>query len=197
MIEDELVKIWQSSPNHEVVKFEKSRLMLDMQSGIDKFNKMVKGRDLREMAGAFVAVPFMAFISYKSPYLLTKIGAMLGILSGVYVMLRLRNAAKLSKVSFNETYLQYLYYHKLHVQEQIHLLETVLYWYILPFYVSVTLMVTGAFLGNGKLEQFLIREMINTLLAVGIYYLNQYAVRKTLKPRLDKIDELIAVLEKQ
>jgi hypothetical protein len=31
-MEDELVKIWQSSPNTEVIKFEKSRLMVDVQS---------------------------------------------------------------------------------------------------------------------------------------------------------------------
>jgi hypothetical protein len=197
MIEDELVKIWQSSPNHEVVKFEKSRLMLDVQSGIDRFNKLIKSRDMRELAGGIVAVPFLAFVGYQSPYLLTKIGAILGILSGVYVILRLRKAAKHGRVSFNNTYLQYLYNHKLYVQDQLNLLETVLYWYILPFYVSVSLMVVGTFLGNEKLQPFIVREVIINAAAIGIYYLNQAAVKRTLKPRLAKIDELITMLEKQ
>ena len=48
MIEDELVKIWQSSPNQERVKFEKSRLMIDVQSSLDRLHRFVKYRDLMD-----------------------------------------------------------------------------------------------------------------------------------------------------
>lgn len=195
MIEEELVKIWQSSPNHEVVKFEKSRLMLDVQSGIDRFNKLVKNRDLREMAGGVIAVPIMAYIGFRSPYLLTKIGAVLSIISGLYVVLRLNNARRQGIGSLNTTYLQYLYDHKLNVRAQIHLLETVLYWYILPFYISISLMLLGPYLEHGNLDSFLIKQIGATIFALVIYYLNQQAIKKTLHPRLTKIDELIHLME--
>jgi len=41
-MEEELIKIWQSSPNQERIKFERSRLMMDVQSSMDDFNKKIK-----------------------------------------------------------------------------------------------------------------------------------------------------------
>jgi hypothetical protein len=197
MIEDELVKIWQSSPKYEVVKFEKSRLMLETQTGIDRFNKLVKNRDLREMAGGLIAVPVLAYMGYKSPYLLTKVGALLSILCGVFVMIKLQQAKKHGPGAFSEDYLRYLYNHKLHVQAQIHLLETILYWYILPFYVSVSLMFFGAYLADEDVRSLMTKQVLMTVFAIIIYYLNQQAVKKELQPRLAKINQLISVLEEK
>ena len=38
MIEDELIKIWQSSSNQERVKFEKSKLMIELQLSLKRLN---------------------------------------------------------------------------------------------------------------------------------------------------------------
>ena len=42
MIEDELIKIWQSSSNEERIKFEKSKLMIELQSSLDRLNRRWK-----------------------------------------------------------------------------------------------------------------------------------------------------------
>src|SRR5579885_1868435 len=102
MMEDELIKIWQSSPNSERIKFEKSRLMMDVQSSLDDFNKKVKHRDLRELIAFAIAAPVFAYYIYSVPFVLTKIASALILVWGVFVVLRLRNAKKLQPAKFTE-----------------------------------------------------------------------------------------------
>ena len=77
MIEEELIKIWQSSPNQEVIKFEKSRLMLDVQSHLDRFQRGMKWLYLREALGAIIAIPIFIYFAFDIPHLISKIGAAL------------------------------------------------------------------------------------------------------------------------
>jgi hypothetical protein len=60
-MEDELVKIWQSSPNQERVKFEKSRLMIDAQSSIDRLHKEIRFRDIKEQIAVIIVIPAFAY----------------------------------------------------------------------------------------------------------------------------------------
>jgi hypothetical protein len=195
MMEEELIRIWQSSPNQERINFEKSRLMLEVQSNIDRLDKMIKYRDIRELAGVVVVIPLFIFLGYKSPFVISKIGAGCIILWAIYGVVRLLNARKHKPGLFSGTYLEYLRKTKEYLQAQAHMLDTVLYWYILPCHIGLTLMFLGPLLGVGKLYTFIKAEVLTAIVGIVIYILNKRAVNKTLLPRLEKIDDLIKAME--
>jgi hypothetical protein len=195
MIEDELVKIWQSSPNQERAKFEKSRLMIDVQSTVDHLHKKIKYRDLTEQIAIIVTIPVFAYYAYSIPYIATKIASVLIIFFGLYVMYRIRSAKKHKPGAFTESYLEYLHKTREYIQIQKQLVENVLYWYILPFMVFMFLFIIGP--GFSGREIIVLKMMgISTALGAAVYYLNKRAVRKQFIPRLEKVDELIRVLER-
>ena len=60
MLEQELKNIWQNSPQKEIVKFEKSKLLIDLNYDLNKFEKSIKNRDRREIVAAIIV--FIVFI---------------------------------------------------------------------------------------------------------------------------------------
>jgi hypothetical protein len=197
MMEDELVKIWQSSPSVEQIKFERSRLILDVQSGINRLDKLIKYRDRIETAAVIFVVPAFAAAAYFIPNLVTKIACLFIIAWGLYVVYRLRSARKHKPGSITENYLAYLNKTKDHLLAQKKLLDTVLYWYVIPAQSGVTLFCLGIAWETGKYDGLIKMEVLGVLLAIATVYMNQQAVKKTLAPRLQKIDELLSVMEKQ
>lgn len=195
MIEDELIKIWQSSPNQERVKFEKSRLMMEVQSTLDHLHKKIRYRDALEQVAAIVGIPIFAYYAYHIPFLLTKIASVLIIFWGVYVIVRIRSAKKHKPSAFTETYLEYLYKTREYLKIQMRLVDSVLYWYILPAMTLMFLFILGPGIA-GRLPKVIKMAALNVVVGVATYFLNKRAVEKQFIPRLKKIDVLIDVMEK-
>jgi len=72
MMEEELTRIWQSSANEERLKFEKSRLIMDVQLSLDRIHKYIRYRDLSELIGATIVVPVFVYGAYIVPPTLSK-----------------------------------------------------------------------------------------------------------------------------
>jgi hypothetical protein len=195
-MEEELIKIWQSSPNQERVKFEKSRLIIEVQSGMDRVNRKIKFRDIAEQLGILLGAPVFVYFIFTNPYVLSKIASALIVVWGVFVAIRLRVARKHQPGAFTETYLEYLYKTKEYLRIQKHLLDSIIYWYILPGFLLITLFLMGPIGDPEKMPQILKAFSGNVVLAVVIYFLNKRAVTKEIIPRLYKVDELIALMEK-
>jgi hypothetical protein len=192
MMEEELIKIWQSSPNQERIKFEKSRLIIDVQSSMDHFHKKIKYRDLRELIAAIIVIPIFAYITYAIPFMLSKIASVLTIAWAIYIIIHLRNARKHKPSAFSEAYLEYLYKTKDYLTIQKQLLDSVLYWYIFPGITLTMLFVIGI----GVPAKIMRMAILNVVLAVATYVLNKRAVKKQIMPRLLKVNELISMMEK-
>ncbi|HYF67433.1 MAG TPA: hypothetical protein VD884_04820 [Ohtaekwangia sp.] len=195
MIEEELIRIWQSSPNQEQVKFEKSRLMIDVQSSLDDFHRKIKYRDLMEQIAVAIIIPAFAYSAYAIPHVLTKVASVLIIGYAVFVAIRLRNAKKHKPGAYTETYLEYLHKTRNYLLVQKALLDSVLYWYILPG-MTLTMLFTLGFGLTDRLKPIVKMAVMNIILAVATYFLNKSAVKKEILPRLAKVDELIRALEK-
>jgi hypothetical protein len=196
MIEEELVKIWQSSSNQERVKFEKSRLIIEVQASMDRMHRKIKFRDMAEQLGILLGAPVFVYFTFTNPYLLSKIASALIVVWGVFVAIRLRLARKHQPGAFTETYLEYLYKTKEYLRIQRHLLDSIIYWYILPGFLLISLFIMGPIGEPGKISHILKTFSGNVVLAVTIYFLNKRAVIKEIIPRLDRVDKLIAVMEK-
>lgn len=194
-MEDELIKIWQSSPNQERVKFEKSRLMMEVQSTLDDLHKKIKYRDAMEQIAVIVGIPIFAYYAYHIPFVLTKIASVLIIFWGIFVIIQIRRAKRYKPSAFTETYLEYLYKTREYLKIQKQLLDSVLYWYILPAMTLIFLFILGPGIA-GRLPKIVKMGVINVAIAAATYFLNKSAVKKQLIPRLEKIDALIKVMEK-
>lgn len=197
MIEDELVRIWQSSPNQERVKFEKSRLMMDVQSSLDGVQKAVKYRDLMDIVSAMIAIPAFAFSTFFVPFTLSKIASGFIALLCVYVIIRIRKAKKNRPGAFIGTYLEYLHKSRRFLLDQKELMDTVLYWAIIPFMTLTSLFLIGFWERPGPAINRAIALCGNVALGIVVYFMNKWAVKKQIMPRLEKVDELIKVMEKE
>jgi len=195
MIDDVLVKIWQSSPNQERVKFEKSRLILDVQASLDNVHKAVKYRDLLDIVSAGLVIPAFAFYVFFVPFTLSKIASGCIAFWGVYVIIRIRRAKKNKTSSFTGTYLEYLHKSRAFLIDQKELMDTVLYWAIIPMVILISMFLIGFWERPGPVINRVIALCGNVVLGMVIYVMNKWAIKKQIMPRLEKVDALISVME--
>lgn len=196
MIEDELIKIWQSSPNQEQLKFSKSRLMLDVQSGMDRIHRKIYWRDLREAMFAVIGMGgFIYGLFFVNLPLLSKIASVLICIWGVYTVVLVRRARKHEPDKLTSAYLDYLRNTKAYLDIQITLLERALYWFILPAIFLVSLFLAGFWGIPEKLPIIIQAEATCIGLCVLIYLLHKAAVSTELGPKRKKIEELLRMME--
>jgi hypothetical protein len=196
MIEEDLIKIWHSSPNQERVKFEKSRLMVEVHTSVDRLQGMIKYGNRRAMMVALIIVAGNAFYIYIIPFTLSKIASGLAFLYGMYVFMRLRKAKKNEPKDFTGTYLEYLHKTKTFLLDQKRLIDTVLYWAIIPT-ISVCILFFLGFMESPLFTTTGIIALCVGCIVVGVIVscLSKWWAKIAITPNLRKIEELINTLE--
>ena len=111
------------------------------------------------------------------------------------MILRLRSTKKHKPTDFTETYIDYLYKTKDYLNAQKKLLDTVLYWYILPPFPGILMIVMGFMHIPEKRKIIVLTLFLFVIIAILALFLNKRAVKKEFNPRLEKIEELIKVME--
>lgn len=197
MREDELIRIWQSPPNQERVKFVRSRMILEVQLSFDRFQAAVKHRDRLDTWGALVAIPASALAIFFVPFTLSKIALGFIAIWSVYIIFRLKKAKRNKPVTFTETYLSYLYKTRRFLVDQKQLLGTVLYWAVIPYIIFVSLFLIGFWERPGPMINRVLALCGNIGFGALVYFLNKWAVKHQIVPQLEKVDELIKVMENE
>lgn len=195
MIEDELIKIWQSSSNEERIKFEKSKLMIELQSSLDRLNRWWKFGVQVETVATFIAIPIFAFIAYWAPFTSTKIASIFIIIYVVFVIIRLIGIKKYKPNDLEETYIEYLKKSKEYLKAKKNLIVTYNYWGALPLYPILFLFVVRFWELPSKRLLIIILFLNMIGLHVFGYILNKRKVKNRINPSIAKIDELIKQLE--
>ena len=195
-MDDELIKIWQSSPEEEQVKFEKSRLMIDMQSSLDRFDKLAKYSLLIEQIAGFTVIPVFLFYIYFVPFTLSKIASGLIVLYVIWYIIRLRRIKKLKPNSVNVTYLDYLHETRNYLKMLKGMADTAIYWHVLPIILGCLLFALGPIL-EGVLTGRKMIIVLSTFIGTGIlaYFYIKWITKKVYVGPLQKLDELIAAME--
>jgi len=195
MMEEELLRIWKSSPVVEQVKFEKSMLMVDVQSGMDRFHRSMKWLYLREALGAIIAIPAFAYFGFTTPYLLTKIGSLLLVIWSVYLLFVIKRTRKLSPEEVWVNYSEHLQQTKHYLELQMSLRLKIFSWYILPCLSFSYVFGLGFVLEKG--DYLLLAGMTVYMIVIGLilYFLNRRSARKFVAPKLEKVRALISSLE--
>lgn len=194
MIEDELIKIWQSSSNQERIKFEKSKLMIELQSSLKRLDKWWNYIELSETVLAVFGVLLSTFLLFKIPFILTKIALALMIICAVYLIIKYRGVKKFQPSDLENNYLNYLKKNREYLQEQKKFLKTYFYWGILPVYPIMLLFTISVW---EKVPIHLIVLINVAAIGIGIYgyFLNKKRVKREIIPRISRINELINQLE--
>ncbi len=194
MIEDELIKIWQSSSNQERIKFEKSKLMIELQSSLKRLDKWWNYIELSETVLAIFGVLLCTFLLFKIPFILTKIALALLIICAVYLIIKYRGVKKFQPSDLENNYLNYLKKNREYLEAQKKFLKTYFYWGILPVYPIMLLFTISVW---EKAPIHLIALINGATIGIGIYgyFLNKKRVKREITPRISGINELINQLE--
>ena len=196
MMNDELIRIWQSASNEDRIKFKKSKLMIELQSSLGRLHRWWKYLELVEMVSLGICIISFAFITFWAPFITIKIASVLFIFFSIHVLYQLVRIKKLKPSDFEAHYLEYLKKTREYLSVQRRLLATAIYWVVLPIYPILLLFF--AELWQLPKKRHLI--VITFLLAIGMgvygYFLNKKRVKKEMDPRIAKVDELIEELER-
>ncbi len=194
MIEDELIKIWKASSNQERIKFEKSKLMIELQSSLRRLNRWWNYIELSETVLSVFGVLLSTFLLFKIPFILTKIALALIVICAVYLLIKYRGVKKFKPSDLENNYLNYLKKNKEYLQAQKKFLKTYIYWGILPVYPIMLLFTISVW---EKVSVSMIVLIILATIGIGIYgyFLNEKRVKREIVPRISGINELINQLE--
>lgn len=189
MDENILKQLWLNSCNHQQVEINHEKLMQSITQKIESMEKSVRRRDRREILIAGCTILLFGWWLIIMPHLLSKIGAAIIIAGCFFVIIRLLHARR---NNIKEDTASAINYHLMvslqSVKKQIKLLDTVAWWYLLPFF-------TGSICFYYSFPVSVTSKTIYTItiaiLYGYIYYLNKSAVAKTLKPLEENISNIL------
>lgn len=209
MLEQELKNIWKSSSEIERIKFDLSRLMMDLNDKMKGLERAIRRRDRREIGAAVIGIPLFAYLAYELPFPVAKLAALLNIGHFIYLIIKFRRMQKKKRpVDFAASFTEQLDHQKSDMQEQVRLLDSVLWWYVLPPYLLNIMLIAG--IGDPATYDWapllkdsvpvMATEKITMIMGLGIFYalivwMNKRAVKKTLKPTISEIDRVLLQLE--
>ncbi|MDY7395904.1 hypothetical protein UMM65_11665 [Aureibaculum sp. 2210JD6-5] len=195
MIEDELINIWQSSSNRERLKFEKSKLMIELDSSLDRFNRWWKNIERVNVISGVITVLGFVFGVYWAPFISMKIASALIVVWAIYIGTRMSSIKKFKPSDLEENYLQYLEKTRVYLFAQKRIFDTSLNWKTLSMYPIYILFFVGVW--DKPLGRYVAVLSFLALIGIGIYtyYNNKRIVKNEILPRLQKVDELIKTLK--
>lgn len=211
MLEQELKDIWKSSSQIERIKFDLSRLMIDLNTKMSGLEKAIRQRDRREIGACFIGIPLFTYLAYEVPFPIAKIGALLTVTHFVYLIFKFRRMQKKKRsADLSLSFREQLDHQKGDMQEQVTLLDSVLWWYILPPYITNIIMIFG--MGNPAEYDWSpllidavpvgLSHKLTLVIGLAIFYglivlMNKRVVKKTLKPTINEIDRVLLQLESE
>ena len=194
MIEEELIQIWQSSSNQERIKFEKSKLILEMKSSLDRLHRWWNYLELLEVVLVIIGILSCIFIIFWIPFVLSKIALILMIVCAICLIIKYQDVRKFKPNNLEENYLDYLKKNRKYLEVQKKFLKTYVHWGILPVYPIMLLFTVS--LWEKIPASFIVFINIATI-GIGVYgyLLNKKRVKNEIKPRIDGVDKLIKQLK--
>ncbi len=199
---ERIQKIFQSQDDRVVFSGDPESAVKAMRKKQKKFRRMVLRRDILEVSVGLILVYVLIFIIRPiftiAPDLLYLAAASMLFLCMFFTVDRIVQHKRNRKTanSIAEEVEKYLH----QVNHQIWLLRNVFWWYLLPCIVSfLLLMAAVAIEVSPRWETLTTRFMLHfagtlvlgAIVNVGVYYLNQYAVKKQLLPRKDELEALL------
>ncbi len=193
MIDEELKKIWQGASDEAQIQFNKSKLLIEMEQKIQRFDEKIKRRNNLEIIGTILLIPVFTAIAFHTHYPVSKAGAILVVCFGIFVIFKLLHTRKKKKnIDYTNSLKQQLIATKTYIEHEKKLLNTVLYWYILPPFVGCILFWAGMPMNPWKLFGLITFAL---LLSCFIWFVNKRAVTRDVNPLIEQIETTLKELQ--
>ena len=197
MLEQELKDIWRNSSEAEKIKFEMSRLLIDLKSKVSRIERSIRIRDMADIITAILTIPIFGYLALEIPFVVSKIGCVLSMIGLAIIIFKLWDVKKHKiPVEPSLSFRKQLANQKAYLIQEAQLMSTIFYWGLLPGLVAHAILVLG--LGdpmeyewsNIIASQFLPVPLIYkigyllfcAILFAGIFWMNKRVVKKTLQP---------------
>jgi hypothetical protein len=189
MNEQELKQLWQSQSVPESGPIPQNETVERMKIKTRRFGRTIFWRDARELVACVVISAWAGYGLFHKHSAITHLGDVVLILGCFYIAAKLLTANRLQRAYLNPASVkEFIGGELVKVNQQIRLLQTILWWYLLPIYCGASLVVIGA--DKGILVDGI--DLIVFALTFGfIYWLNQYAVRKSLLPLKAELEQTL------
>jgi 4-hydroxybenzoate polyprenyltransferase len=189
---DDLKKLW---GNSKVPRLTINSLSLskELDKEFKTIERKIARRDLREIIAAIALIPLALARAYFTSPVLAKITLLLIIPYALMVIYKLKQAKKYKVTDMNLDFKESIKRQIIYYCKQRDLLNTVLWWYLLPPAILSMLHLTS--LGM-VFEKLIFHGMFITILYGAIYALNKRVVRKQLNPLIRKLDDILLELDR-
>jgi len=188
--DEELKDLWRKQKTDAAPPID-ARVQLDaMRTRIATLHGVLSARNFGELvAAAMVAIVFIAYL-FLFPHPIMRIGSLIIIAGAVLASCRLLGSARRSpRPDAAAPVTVWLKQERERVHREAELLRTILWWYILPFWLGTSVFFWG--MVSLPIALRVVCIGLNTLLNVWIYRLNQAARLKQLLPVQDDLDALL------
>lgn len=193
-MEQELKDLWKGLADQEFVKLPHANLIENMETQHQVMSKSIRKRDFREVLVAALLMPIFLMAGFVISAPLAKLGAFLMVPSLGFIIYKLRSVKKYKPTELSLSSLDYFQKLKGYYTMEMDLLKEVVYWYLLPMGICLALIFIGLSEGVGESAR---KIGFLAIVYLGIYFLNQRAVKKQFQPLLANIDKTIQDLEKE
>jgi hypothetical protein len=198
---DKYQQAWQAHTAQTRVTVDADLLLEEVRRKQRDFRTMIFLRDFREVVVAVVMIPVWFYLGAvtSSPWTWYLTVPVLVWMAGFMLVYRIRHPRKPSEP--DEPLLGCVKNSLIEVEDQIWLLRNILWWYLLPPFISIAAFFVqvgwSSSRTGGRLESLVFIALPVGMLAgvyAAIYFLNQYAVRSQLEPRRQELLTLLASL---
>lgn len=160
-----------------------------------ELDRRIRRRDLGEMVAAAVLVIAFGYELLTTESWLARLGAAVLVGASVFIVWRLRRARRAGgSAGPGASVADRLRAQRTRVTAQIELLESVLWWYLMPLGVGLVLFAFGLDVAAWH-SALLVLAMAATY--AFIWRLNQRAVRRDLVPRRDTLDRMLEQIDER
>ena len=195
---EDFQKTWQHQDATSKISINTDLLLKEVRRKQQQFRRTIFWRDVREVGVAALLVPVFIHSGWKIHWTLY-LCAFGCFVVGAFMLLD-RWQQKKKTPDLNGSLKDCAATALAEVSHQIWLLKNILWWYLLPIFVPIMMFfgwvawqVPGPIVE--KLSRLLPHTSFVVLLYAGIYWLNQFAVRKNLEPRRQELEKLLVGLE--
>ena len=199
---EDLQKAWQSQDASARVTFNTGVLLQEVRRNQQQFRATIFWRDVREIGVAFLMALFFSYHGLRhghwTPFLLPNWDFILLALAcagvGIFMLVD-RIVRRRKQTNTNDPLKACIETSLNEVNHQIWLLQNIVWWYLLPLATALAVnSIYSSLRAHNPL--WVVLWLFFTLpLYWGIYRLNKFAVRKSLEPRRQELETLLASVQ--
>jgi hypothetical protein len=195
---EEMQSAWKSQGSGEKMMIDADVLLKEVRRNQRNFRATIFWRDVREVGAALLLTVFFAYRGLRNDAWTDGAVALACFWIGLFMIMD-RVMQRRKQPASNDSLKACAEGSLFAVKHQIWLLKNVFWWYLLPLAAALAISKAVSIWHSREIHSALTGGCIYVLVVVllyrGIYRLNQWAVRKSLEPRRQELETLLASLK--